>query len=217
VAQTAVAGALVSSRLIERLDRTPRSVRELVGDEALDHDTAERLLRGAAALGLLERAGDGYRSNRLTLLLQPGTPRSIAPVALYFASGAHLRAWSCFHEAMRAGEVPFRRAHGHGVWEHLASSDEEATRFAWAMAALTRLDAQAVVRTPGFSGLRRLCDVAGGTGALLEAALRAHPGLEGVLVDAPGVMPLVRACSWWSCCWSAGRWRDLPLWWICRC
>ncbi|HSP19538.1 MAG TPA: methyltransferase, partial [Myxococcaceae bacterium] len=30
------------------------------------------------------------------------------------------------------------------------------------------------------------------TGTLLEAALRAHPGLQGVLVDAPGVVQLAR-------------------------
>ena len=65
-------------------------------------------------------------------------------------------------------------------------------RFARAMDSLTRLDAEAVVRTPPFSGVAGLCDVAGGTGALLEAALRAHPALEGVLVDAPPVVQLAR-------------------------
>jgi hypothetical protein len=93
---------------------------------------------------------------------------------------------------VRSGVVPFRRAHGRGVWEHLALSEEDGLRFASAMDALTRLDAETVVRTPGFSGVSGLCDVAGGTGALLEAALRAHPALEGVLVDAPSVVQLAR-------------------------
>ncbi|HVP62865.1 MAG TPA: methyltransferase [Myxococcaceae bacterium] len=190
VARTVVAGALVSSGLAERLDDTPRSARELVGDGVLEHDSAERILRGAAAIGLLERSAAGFRRNRLTRALQPEAPRSLGPVAVYFASESHLRAWGRFLEAVRAGEVPFRRAHGRGVWEHLASSEEEGVRFTRAMDALTRLDADAVVQTPGFSGLARLCDVAGGTGVLLEAALRANPRLEGVLVDAPGVVRL---------------------------
>ncbi len=192
VARTAVAGALVSSGLADRLDDTPRSARELVGDGVLARDTADRILRGAAAIGLLERSAGGFRRNRLTRALQPESPRSLGPLAAWFASEANLRAWSRFLEAVHDGEVPFRRAHGRGVWEHLASSEEEAARFARAMDALTRLDAEAVVQTPGFSGLAGLCDVAGGTGALLEAALRAHPGLEGVLVDAPGVVRLAR-------------------------
>ena len=192
VARTAVAGALVSSGLAERLDDTPRSARELVGDGVLEHDTAERILRGAAAIGLLERNAAGFRRNRLTRALQPDSPRSLGALAAWFASEPNLRAWSRFLEAVQAGEVPFRRAHGQGVWEHLASSEEEGARFARAMDALTRLDAQVVVQTPGFSGLDGLCDVAGGTGALLEAALLAHPRLEGVLVDAPGVVRLAR-------------------------
>ncbi|HTS80160.1 MAG TPA: methyltransferase [Myxococcaceae bacterium] len=192
VARTAVAGALVSSGLAERIDEAPRPASELVGDGVLELDTAERILRGAAALGLVERGAGGFRCNRLTRALQPERPRSLGPLAVWFASEANLRAWGRFGEAVRAGEVPFRRAHGRGVWEHLAASEEEAARFARAMDALTRLDAQAVVRTPGFAGVDGLCDVAGGTGALLEAALRAHPRLEGVLVEAPGVVQLAR-------------------------
>ncbi len=192
VARTAVAGALVSSGLVERLDDTPRTARDLVGDGVLERDTAQRILRGAAAVGLVDRRGDGFRCNRLTRALQPEAPRSLGPVATFFASETNLRAWSRFLEAVRAGEVPFRRAHGRGVWEYLAASEEEGARFASAMDALTRLDAETVVQTPGFSGLVGLCDVAGGTGALLEAALRAHPGLQGVLVDAPSVVSLAR-------------------------
>ncbi|HZJ53614.1 MAG TPA: methyltransferase [Myxococcaceae bacterium] len=192
VARTALAGALVSSGLAERLDDTPRSARDLVGDGALELDVAQRILRGAAAVGLLDRGAGGFRRNRLTRLLDPEGSRTLGPLAAYFASASNLQAWSRFLDAVRAGEVPFRRAHGRGVWEHLAASEEEGARFARAMDALTRLDAETVVRTPGFSGVAGLCDVAGGTGALLEAALRAHPGLEGVLVDAPVVVQLAR-------------------------
>lgn len=192
VTGTALAGALVASGLVERLDDTPRSARELVGDGVLDGDTAERILRGAAAVGLLERRDAGFCQNRLTRALQPDAPRTLGPLAVYFASEINLRAWSRFLEAVRSGEVPFRRAHGRGVWEHLATSEEDGVRFARAMDSLTGLDAEAVVRTPGFSGVAGLCDVAGGTGALLEAALRAHPALEGVLVDAPSVVQLAR-------------------------
>jgi hypothetical protein len=192
VTGTALAGALVASGLVERLDDTPRSARELVGDGVLDGDTAERILRGAAAVGLLDRRGGGFRRNRLTRALQPDAARTLGPLAVYFASEINLGAWSRFLEAVRSGEVPFRRAHGRGVWEHLAISEEDGVRFARAMDSLTRLDAEVVVRTPGFSGVAGLCDVAGGTGALLEAALRAHPGLEGVLVDAPSVVQLAR-------------------------
>jgi hypothetical protein len=190
VAGTVVAGALVSSGLAERLDDTPRSARALLGEATPELDAAERILRGAAAVGLVERTRAGYRRNRLTRAL--AGPRSLGPLATYFASEHNLRAWSRFLDAVRQGEVPFRRAHGRSVWEHLASSEDDGAHFARAMSALTGLDAPVLVLTPGFSGLAALCDVAGGTGALLEAALQAHPKLAGVLVDAPGVMQLAR-------------------------
>jgi hypothetical protein len=192
VTGTVVTGALVASGLVERLDDVPRSARELAAGGMLDGDSTERILRGAAALGLIDRSGAGFRRNRLTLGLRPGGPRSLGPLAVYFASELNLRAWSRFLEALRAGAVPFRHVHGRDVWEHLAVSEEDRVCFARAMDALTRLDAETVVRTPGFSGVAALCDVAGGTGVVLEAALRAHPALQGVLVDAPGVVELAR-------------------------
>ena len=189
---TALAGALVATGLAGRLDDTPRPARALAGEGMLDRDAAERILRGAAGVGLVDRSAGGYRRNRLTRGLQPDAPRTLGPLAVFFASEINVRAWSRFLEAVRRGEVPFRHAHGRGVWEQLAASGEDGARFAAAMDALTRLDADAVVRTPGFSGLPGLCDVAGGSGALLEAALRAHPGLAGVLVDAPAVVEVAR-------------------------
>ena len=96
VAGTAVAGALASSGLAGRLDDRPRSARELVSDGALDRDSAERLLRGAAAVGLVDRVGDGFRRNRLTRGLQPDGRRTLAPLATFFASETNLRAWSRF-------------------------------------------------------------------------------------------------------------------------
>jgi len=156
VTGTVVAGALVASGLAERLDDTPRSARELVGDGVLDGDTAERILRGAAAVGLLDLSDAGFRRNRLTRALQPEAPRTLGPLAVFLASEVNLRAWSRFLEAVCSGEVPFRRAHGRSVWEHLASSEEDGARFARAMDSLTRLDAEAVVRTPPFSGVAGL-------------------------------------------------------------
>ena len=193
VQQTAVAGLLVTSGLADRLDGQVRTAASLVGQAVPDARTVERILRGAAALGLIRRSGGGYRANRLTRGLQGHRPRSLSALATYFASSATLEAWSRLPEAVRQGAVPFRQAHGEGVWERLARSDGEGALFARAMEELTRLDAELVVATPAFADLPVLCDVAGGTGALLEVALLRHPGLRGVLVDSPQVIALARS------------------------
>ena len=193
VQQTALAGLLVTSGLADRLDDHPRPAATLVGPAVPDAPTAERILRGAAALGLVHRSPRGYRANRLTRGLQRHRPRSLSALATFFASAANLASWSRLSEAVGQGTVPFRQAHGESVWEHLARSEDQGTLFARAMEEITRLDAELVVSTPAFAGLAVLCDVGGGTGALLEMALRRHPGLRGVLVDSPQVIALARS------------------------
>jgi hypothetical protein len=51
------------------------------------------------------------------------------------------------------------------------------------MADRARREAAGVVAAYDFSGLGEIVDVGGGSGVLLEAILRATPGLRGVLVD----------------------------------
>src|SRR5262249_4484734 len=121
VQSTALAGALVASGLAERLDDTPRPARALVGEGMLDVDTAERILRGAAGVGLVDRSGGGFRRNRLTRGLQSDTPRTLGPLAVFFASEINVRAWSRFFTAVREGEVAFPHAHGPRVSAHPAA------------------------------------------------------------------------------------------------
>jgi O-methyltransferase domain len=50
-----------------------------------------------------------------------------------------------------------------------------------------------VVAAYDFAGLGRIVDVGGGSGVLLEAILRATPGLRGILVDRPEAVERARA------------------------
>jgi spermidine synthase len=53
------------------------------------------------------------------------------------------------------------------------------------MAARAEREAADVVAAYDFGGLRRVVDVGGGAGVLLQAVLEANPELQGVLVDRP--------------------------------
>ncbi len=74
------------------------------------------------------------------------------------------------------------------MWQHFAETPEEERIFATAMRKFTELDVPAVVGGYPWPESGTVCDVAGGVGTLLAGVLRARPGLEGVLVDAPGVL-----------------------------
>jgi hypothetical protein len=56
------------------------------------------------------------------------------------------------------------------------------------MVGLTRWQADAIVAGYDFSSCRTVVDVGGGRGTLLAAILAAHPGVRGVLFDAPQVL-----------------------------
>jgi tRNA A58 N-methylase Trm61 len=60
------------------------------------------------------------------------------------------------------------------------------------MADRARREAADVVAVYDFAGLRELVDVGGGSGVLLEAILRATPGISGVLVDRPKAVELAQ-------------------------
>jgi multifunctional cyclase/dehydratase/O-methyltransferase len=60
------------------------------------------------------------------------------------------------------------------------------------MVDLTRLEAPAVAVAYPWSGFRTVCDVTGGRGTLLAEILTRHPGLRGMLVEAPEVAAAAR-------------------------
>jgi O-methyltransferase domain len=70
-------------------------------------------------------------------------------------------------------------------FKHLAQDAKRAAGFNRAMASNTYWVARAFAACELLSGVRCLFDVGGGQGALLAAALQAHPKLRGILFDLP--------------------------------
>jgi hypothetical protein len=69
----------------------------------------------------------------------------------------------------------------------------KASAFNQAMAQRTRAVARELAQHTVFSGVGTIVDVGGGYGVLLEAVLRANPGVRGVLFDRPHAMAGARA------------------------
>jgi len=64
-----------------------------------------------------------------------------------------------------------------------------------AVAAGSRLQGLLVLDAYDFRGVRRLCDVGGGSGAILADVLLTYPGLHGVLYDLPALADVRRKFS----------------------
>jgi O-methyltransferase/methyltransferase family protein len=169
--------------------RTGLEVAEAVG---ADPDALTRMLRGLVLEDVLEQdAGGRFALTAVGERLREGVPGSQRGAVLvrgevYWSAGAGML------RTATEGGTAFEHVHGERFFEHLAADPEREAAFHASMADRARREAADVVAVHDFAGLRELVDVGGGSGVLLEAILRATPGLRGVLVDRPEAVELAR-------------------------
>lgn len=150
----------------------------------------EALLRAGVALGLMEMRGGVFGLSRkgAALLGAPGLEDMIRHHRVLYRDledpAAFLR-----------GETETELA---GFWPYVfgaaaAEEPEAASRYSDLMAKSQIMVADETLAAISFADARLLMDVGGGTGAFLEAAGRAHPGLKLRLFDLPAVAPAAAA------------------------
>ncbi|MFV8132846.1 methyltransferase [Streptomyces syringium] len=156
-------------------------------------DALHRALRLLTARGVFSEARPGvFGPTELSLLLESGHPMSLRPwLDLDGAIGRGDRA--CVHvlEALRTGGPVYERAYGRPVWDDLAADPALAGSFDAAMERRAAALAPAVAAASGRP--EHVLDVGGGTGTVLAAVLRAHPGARGTLLDRAPAVTAARA------------------------
>ena len=88
-------------------------------------------------------------------------------------------AWNQLLHGVKAGEVPFLKAHGVPIFEYLEQHPEDLQVFGESMTSVSGTENPAIAAGYKFSALRTLVDVAGGHGSLLATILKANPKLRG--------------------------------------
>jgi len=172
----------------DHLDR-PRTAQDLAGELGVDADALHRVLRGLALGGVvrLDRRGR-FALTRRGRLLREDHPQSIRAWVRYVMLDSTQAAWAGLTDTVRTGAPSFPAVHGRSVWEHFAEHPEEERLFAASMRRVTEFDLPSITGGYPWPDRGTVCDVAGGTGTMLAGILRARPDLDGVLVDAPGVL-----------------------------
>ncbi len=187
---TSVIAALVEVGAIDSLGRRAAGPTEVAAELDLDADTLGRVLRQGADDGLLRRRRNGaYELTALGEAYRSEHSPTISHWAKYMNTEAVQRAWGNLAETIRTGEPSFPATHGRSVWDHFAANPDEERLFANSMRELTDMVKAWVVNGYPWPQAGTICDVAGGSGPLLAAILEARPGLRGMLVEAPGVLP----------------------------
>ncbi|RAS62527.1 O-methyltransferase [Lentzea atacamensis] len=174
----------VTLGLPDRLRAGPASPDLLATELDVNPRALELLLGHLVTLGIVERAGTGYRTtefgehlcadadNGLHNLLRQDTAAGRADLA--FVDPAH---------SIRTGEPAYPLRYGRDFWADLAEQPHLRDAFDRQMTWRLRDRIPQFVAAVDWSRFRMIVDVGGGPGDLLAAVLDAHAGVCGHLVD----------------------------------
>ncbi|HTZ40086.1 MAG TPA: methyltransferase [Syntrophales bacterium] len=170
--------------LFSHLAGKPATVKELCDELNADLRGLTILLDALAAMGLLEKHEDRYRTiPEAAPFLSESSPRSVLPMILH---AAHLwDAWSALTGIIRKN--------GPSGDETAAIREaDELSAFIGAMHVVGMPMAQMIVAAVQSGPARNLLDVGGASGTYTIAFLRAAPELRATLFDRPAVIRLAR-------------------------
>lgn len=178
--------ALCEVGVPEALDG-PMTVTELARRTGSDVERLEPILRWAATSGWvrIDRRGR-VRPTRSTPFLRADHPGGWR-AWIDFAGGAEVVAAVQALGAAPGGD-PFVVANGRPFFDWMAAHPDRWATFDAAMAAGARMHALTLAAALDWAPADRICDVGGGTGALLAGLLELLPGASGTVLDLPGVV-----------------------------
>jgi hypothetical protein len=148
-------------------------------------DYLGRVLRHLIGKGLfLETAPGSFALNDAAReLLDPGWQLGLN---LDGFGGRMAYAWGTLLKAVRTGEPAYTELFGRPYWEDLDAHPEIAAEFDAIMGPAGHgVPDPEILLNGDWESVRTVVDVGGGTGSLLAEILRAHPEIEGILVDFP--------------------------------
>ncbi len=181
--------AAVMLRVPDVLVAGPRTTASLASEVGADADALGRLMRLLAGSGFFasDRRGK-WRNTPATEHLRADHPETLRSWVLFTGSPWHGEIWNHSLHSFRTGEAATEPALGSGFFEWLAEHREEQAVFDAAMAETSRFFGPLLATRYDFDDVSSVCDVGGGTGALLADLLAAQPHVRGVLLDLPTVV-----------------------------
>lgn len=183
---SAAIGAVARLGIADALAGGPLPAREIAVRVGTDAGALERLLRSLIDVGLVRLLPDGtFALSEDGEFLRGDVPESLRAAAIYATDEWWWRSYGYLTHSVQTGQPGFVAAHGRGLWEYLESHPDAAAAFNRAMGKSAERRATTFARCYDFAEIKSVVDVGGGDGALVEAVLKAHPQLRGVVFDLP--------------------------------
>jgi hypothetical protein len=181
--------AITRLEVPERLAGGPLPVPELAAAVGADQDALRRVLRLVADHRIVTFQGGRVGLTDRGRLLCRDHPASLSAA---FATVGNADVAHGLTETLRTGRAAAPRVLGMPYWDYLAAHPDQQALFDQAMVQRAQLLSLACVPVLDWPASGTVADVAGGTGNLLAAVLRAAPGTRGILVDQPQVLEHAR-------------------------
>ncbi len=176
-------------KIADLLKDGPKTVEELAEATSSHSQTLYRILRALASIGVFtEKEPRIFEMTTMADRLRSDHPHSIMPLAVFFGSEWHNRAWSHLLHNVRTGECAFESVFKTNVFNYLEENPEDGDVFNSAMNSFSKLKAVNIAEAYDFSNFNSLVDVGGGHGILLKTILKTTPSLQGVLFDMHSVV-----------------------------
>jgi SAM-dependent methyltransferase len=173
--------------------RGPLSAAELASELGLNAGALERLLRACAGVGIFtEDASGKFGMTGLSEVLTSDSPVSVKAFAREMG-GWWLKSFVYLGDCLRTGEPQARQITGmDSWWEFLNANPAELEAFGEAMKSNSLSSLRGVLEHCDFTGVRKVVDIGGGFGHLAFALLGKYPGLRGVVLDVPDLIPVAK-------------------------
>jgi len=175
--------------LADHLAGGAKSAADLAGPTGTHAPALYRLMRTLSNLGVLtEDPQHRFGLTPIGASLKSDAPERTRNAVLTVASDWWFRGFGELEHSVRTGESGFEKALGMPIFDFLAKSPEEASRFSDTMVCFHGMEPAAVAEAYDFSGVGTLIDVGGATGHLLATILKRYPTTRGILYDLPHVV-----------------------------
>jgi hypothetical protein len=177
--------AITRLEVPERLTAGPLPVAELAAAVGAHQDALRRVLRLVADHHIVTFEGDRVGLTDRGRLLCRDHPSSLSAA---FATVGDSDVAHGLTDTLRTGRAAAPRVLGMPYWEYLAAHPDQQALFDQAMVQRAQVLSLACVPVLDWPTSGTIADIAGGTGSLLAAVLRAAPGAQGILVEQPSVL-----------------------------
>ena len=179
----------------DRIGEAAADVAEVARGVGADADALARILRLLSAHGIFSVSDGTVSHNQASATLRSDHPRSTRDLARMFGLPFMWQTIGALDHSVRTGTPASAQVPPGNVWAWLAERPEASAIFNGAMTGKAFGQVAALVETVDFSPFRRIADIGGGRGHLLQAILQKWPEATGILFEQPHVIEEVRGLA----------------------